>query len=304
MRKNVFITGGSGLLAINWALTIRDRFSVTLGLYDRDVSLSNIKTQYLNLDSVNDISSYFDKNYPDIVIHTAGLTNVEICEIKPELAQHVNVDLSSNIARVCSRLGIQMVHISTDHLFDGSNPLLNETIATSPNNVYGLTKATAEIRVLEENSEALVIRTNFYGWGPSYRHSFSDTIIESLRSGKKINLFKDVFYTPILAQTLANTVHELVNKKATGVYNVVGDERISKHEFGLKLANQYKLDSKLINSAYLAEQKLLVKRPFDMSLSNKKVCDMLGRKLGSVDQHIKELIKLEQIGIAHEIQNI
>lgn len=304
MREKVFITGGSGLLAINWALAIRNRFTVSLGLYDRPISLAGIEAQYISLESVNDLSSFFKIIRPQVVIHTAGLTSIEACEAKPDLARQVNVELSANVAKVCYNDGLKLVHISTDHLFSGTASLLDETAQTSPINVYGRTKAEAELRVLEEYPEALVVRTNFYGWGPSYRQSFSDTIIEHLRSGNEVNLFKDVFYTPILAQTLANVVHELINNRARGIYNVVGDERISKYEFGLKIAKQFKLDTNLIKPISMTDKLNLVKRPLDMSLSNNKVSHFLGRKLGGIDEHVFELYKQEQLGVAHEIQKL
>ena len=66
-------------------------------------------------------------------------------------------------------------------------------------------------------------------------------VINHLRAGKKISLFKDIYYTPILVEPLVDTVHELVQRKASGIFNVVGDDRISKYDFGLKLAREFNL---------------------------------------------------------------
>ena len=79
------------------------------------------------------------------------------------------------------------------------------------------TKAESEITVLENHKEALIIRTNFYGWGLSYRKSFSDMIIGELRKGKRIKLFEDVFYTPILIDTLVKIVHSMINLREYGI---------------------------------------------------------------------------------------
>ena len=239
---------------------------------------------------------------PRIVIHTAGFTNVDKCEDEPSLAQHINVELAANVAQASAKLGLQLVHISTDHLFSGELPLADETKQVAPINVYGRTKAEAEFRVMEAHPQAIVMRTNFYGWGPTYRRSFSDVIIEALRSGKKLTLFKDVFYTPILIEIAARAVHDLINLKASGIFNVVGDERISKYEFGLKIAEKFNLDSGLITPGLLADQVALVKRPHDMSLSNHKTCNLLGRKLGEINDHIARLYQQECIGFAQEMQ--
>jgi len=304
MNPRILITGGSGLLALNWALTARDRYSVTLALHERDVALEGIQTRRVDLESVDRLVGEFEMLQPKIVIHTAGLTSVEKCEADPGLAQHINVDLALNVAEACAKLGLPLVHISTDHLFSGETSLVAETCPVAPINVYGRTKGEAETRVLEAHPQALVIRTNFYGWGTSYRHSFSDVVVEALRAGKELTLFQDVFYTPILVETAVLAVHDLIDLKASGIFNVVGDERISKYEFGLKLAQEFKLDASLIRHGYIADQVSLVQRPRDMSLSNQKTRKLLGKKLGGVDEHIARLHQQEQTGLVQELQKL
>jgi dTDP-4-dehydrorhamnose reductase len=237
-----------------------------------------------------------------VVVHAAGLTSIEECEAKPDLARHINVDLAGNVAKACAKLGLPLIHISTDHLFSRELPLLAETSPVTPVNVYGSTKAEAELQVLEAHHLALVLRTNFYGWGTSYRRSFSDVIIESLRSGKDLKLFTDVFYTPILVETVTRAAHDLIDTKATGIVNIVGDERISKYEFGIRIAEEFGLDAGLIKPGLLADQVALVQRPYDMSLSSQKVSKLLGRKLGGVSEHIARLHQQEQIGQAQELK--
>lgn len=304
MTANVFITGGSGLLALGWALAIRDHYSVTLGLHERDISLAGVQTRQIDLESVSHLARTFETVQPQMVIHTAGFTNVNECEAKPDVAQHINVKLAANVAQACAKLGLPLVHVSTDHLFSGETPLVDETHPVAPKNVYGRTKAEAELRVLEAHSQALVMRTNFYGWGTSYRRSFSDVIIESLRAGKKLTLFQDVFYTPILVETAAHAMHDLIGLKASGIFHVVSDERISKYEFGLRIAREFDLDANLIKPGLITDQVSLVQRPCDMSLSNQKTCKLLGRKLGGVSEHIARLHQQEQNGLAQEIQKL
>jgi dTDP-4-dehydrorhamnose reductase len=222
-------------------------------------------------------------------VHTAGLTSVEKCENNPELAHFINVELSIMIANATKALNIPMVHISTDHLFEGNNANLSELEPVNGINVYGKTKALAEKYVAEINPDSLIIRSNFYGWGTSYRKSFSDQIICSLRNSQELHLFDDVFYTPILVDNLIQAVHDLLDREAKGIYNVVSDDRISKYEFGILLAEEFKLDKSFIHRITLKSQFNLVMRPQDMSLSNLKVREFLGRNLGTVKQHIEQL---------------
>ena len=125
-RKRILITGGSGLLATNWALSMRDVSEITLGLHHRNTSIFGTHSKIVNLESVSELIQEFENLGCQIVINAAGLTNIEQCESNAALARHVNVNLASNVAQACSKLGIQLVHISTDHLFSGQEPLLTE----------------------------------------------------------------------------------------------------------------------------------------------------------------------------------
>lgn len=301
MQPKTLITGGSGLLALNWASALRSKCSITLGLHQQQVSLTGVSTTRLNLESMDELSRQFETIQPQVVVHAAGLTSVEKCESDPILARLLNVLLAVNLAKVCASFKVPFVHISTDHLYSGISGFSDESLPVSPVNVYGSTKAEAELRVQEENPDALIIRTNFYGWGTSYRYSFSDFIIHTLRSEKKLELFDDVFYTPILAESLAEATHDLISLKAKGVFNVVGEEGLSKFDFGLRLANKLRLNVDLIKAAKISSRPLLVKRPFDMSLSNKKATSFLGRSLGTVDEHLSKLLQQEECGIAMEL---
>ena len=303
MTAKVFITGGSGLLALNWALAIKDSHTVTLGLHNRIVSLAGVRTQKVELESVEHLVRTFDAAQISMVIHAAGFTSIEQCEAKPDQARHINVDLAANVAKASAKLGLPLIHISTDHLFCGEMPLLAETCPVTPVNLYGRTKAEAELQVLEAHPLALLIRTNFYGWGTSYRRSFSDMIIDSLRAGKDLSLFTDVSYTPILVETVARAAHDLIDTKATGIFNIVGDECTTKYEFGIRIAEEFGLDVGLIKPGLLADQDALVQRPFDMSLSNQKVSKLLGRKLGGLSEHLPRLHKQEQNGFVQEMRN-
>jgi len=291
MSKNpsIFLTGGSGLLAVNWFFTKRSEYNIYLGINKREINPSGANIVFADFSSEAGLLIQLQKIQPSLVIHTAGVTNVEKCENNPELAFNVNVGISSLVAKVAKKLDIPMVHISTDHLFGGSSSMLPEEEPIHAINVYGKTKALAEKAVLEINPSALIIRTNFYGWGTSYRRSFSDQIIQSLRNLQTISLFNDVNYTPILIEKLIHTVHDLLLKKATGIYNVVSDDRVSKYEFGVLIAEEFGFDKTLIQKCTLQSETNLVERPLDMSLSNSKVRELLGRNLGTVKQHLSRL---------------
>ena len=301
MKKKIFITGGSGLLAINWALAVRDKFDVILNMNNRDISLKGSVIKKINLNSINPIFNFLKSERPDYVLHTAGMTNVDDCEKNPNLAYETNVGLTENVARACKNLEIPLIHISTDHLFNGTSSLADEQKITSPLNVYGKTKAEAEEKVLSINPNSLIIRTNFYGWGTNYRISLSDYIFNALKQNQQIILFKDIFFTPILIEVLANMTMELSEKGAHGIFHITGDDRVSKYDFGVLLAREFGFNSTLISEGFVGEQKDLVSRPKDMSLSNSKISQFLGKKIGSLSAHLNLLHKQKNAGFAKEV---
>lgn len=304
LHRGILITGGTGLLGLNWAQAVKDRFRVTLGLHRRRSIPPGTNGVDLSLGDVGKLTAALETLKAELVVHAVGLTSVEACEADPQLARSVNVDMTAAIADACNRAGARLVHISTDHLFDGTRHLCSEEQLIKPLNVYARTKADAEKAALDGCPDALVVRTNFYGWGPSYRPSFSDWIISSLRSGTTVRLFDDVTITPILATELARSVHEIVEKGGTGVFNVTGDDAITKLDFGKSIAMAFDLDLGLIQSGKLADATGLVQRPFDMSLSNKKTCALLGRPLGGVNEHLRILKEQEHSVLTKELANL
>lgn len=302
--KKILITGGSGLLALNWAIENNGNYNFVLGLHNRKVAPFGIEIQYLDLVSENTLRKDINRICPDLIIHTVANTSVEYCESNPEIAKQVNTILAANVAQLSADLSIPLVHISTDHLFSGYIPFLNETSTVEPLNVYGKTKADAEKVVLELHKGALVIRTNFFGWGTSYRHSFSDVILSSLRKGQEIRLFDDVYYTPIFISSLIKAVHGLIDKQETGIFHVVGNERLSKHDFGCKIARQFSLPEDLIKRISVNDKPELVKRPLDMSLSNQKLEKVLNKRINDLETDISDLSDFEKNGLAAKLNSL
>jgi dTDP-4-dehydrorhamnose reductase len=233
---------------------------------------------------------------PDLVVHTAGLTNVDECERQPETADRLNVGASEEIAAAATRVGARLVHISSDHLFSGTRASRGEEEAPSPVNVYGRTKVAAEAAVLAVAPSALIIRTNFYGWGTPVRRSFSDWILDRLRAGTRLRMFTDAVFTPILVNHLSEALFDLLSRGATGVFNVAGRERVSKYEFGCRLAERFGYDRGHIEPASLHEFPFAARRPPDLSLDVAKVERLLGAPMPDVAQGLDRLAALEQEG--------
>lgn len=280
--KRLFLTGGSGLLALNWALLVHETWDVFLGIHNRIICPTFASTVRISQPNTRHLITILSEISPQLVVNAAAVTNVEYCELHPEIAFEINVLFAEQLACACNHLKIPLVHLSTDHLFDGSFPFATENSALNPLNVYAQTKAEAESRVLSNCSRALIIRTNFYGWGTSYRYSMTDNIIQVLQNANVYTAFDDVYFTPILISHLVSVIHALVNLGAQGIFHVVGDQRLSKYDFCLILAKIFGFRSSLLLPISIDDMPALVQRPKDMSLSNLKATQLLDRGFGSV----------------------
>jgi perosamine synthetase len=271
MKKKVLITGGSGLLGINIAVLMRDNWDIHLLYRSRIVVMDKISVSCVDLTDFDELITHVENTKPDIIIHAAGLTNVEKCEDRYFDAYESNVVASRNVAKICKVLRIKLVHISTDHFSDSNIQKSDESQISIPVNNYAKTKLDAEYEIIKYSSDPLIVRTNFYGWGHKFRTSFSDFIITSLRKKENITLFEDVFYSPIYVGELIRSIDELIETEQSGIFNIVGNERISKFEFGCQVAKVFDLDQSLISPGSIADHEGLSPRPLDMSMSNDKL---------------------------------
>jgi len=289
MLKRVFITGASGLLGLNLALQKWQDYKYFLLENDRKINLPLTQNIQMDLSDCSAIEAGLKLFKPEIVIHSAGMTNVDGCEADPSRARFINGLLAGNVAKVSHELGIKFVHISTDHLFDGSKSFVSENTSPNPVNAYGFSKALGEELVVKNNSNSIVVRCNFFGWGPSYKLSFSDFIINKLTSNESIKLVGDVYYTPASTVSLIEVIKKLVAQDVEGVFNAVGRQRISKYEFGLKLARIFSLPTDLIEKIELNSLGVKAERPRDMSLSDNKIRRVIGHDLGTVEKNIYQI---------------
>lgn len=224
---------------------------------------------------------------PTVVVNAAAIASHEACESNPGFADQINARAPGILAAAAATSGAQFVQISTDAVFDGEEGGYSETDVPSPTSVYGATKFAGEERARHE-ADALIIRTNFFGWSPSGRRSILEFFVNELTAGRQVRGFTDFTTTSAYAQVLAATICDLVNSGATGTFHVTSPDALTKYEFGVAVAHEFGLDSGLISPA---TADIHPPRNGDISLDVTKVQTLLGRPLP---------IQAEGIRRAHE----
>jgi len=165
----------------------------------------------------------------DVVVHCAAYTNVDGATEDPEAARRGNVLATRNVAGICRDLGAQLIHISTDYVFDGTSdrPCVEST-PPSPINVYGETKLAAEHEAAEVRRH-LIVRTQWL-FGPG-RRNFIEAILGAARAGKSLKVVQNEYGHPTYTPDLALGIWRLIETSADGIVHLTNSGVCSRLEF-------------------------------------------------------------------------
>ena len=204
---------------------------------------------------------------PEVIIHSAALTDVDRCERERELAYKMNVEGTRALALAAEKAGSFLVYISTDYVFDGMRGMYREDDRTNPVSCYGYSKLLGE-----QLCHGCIARTCvIYGSRPaSGKVNFALWLLNSLKAGEEVRVVTDQFITPTLNTNLARMLLETADRRFCGVYNLAGATRISRYDYSLELAREFDLDASLIVPSGMADLKWVAKRPIDSSLDTSK----------------------------------
>lgn len=270
----IFITGGSGLLGSKIAeMAVAEGAQVVSGYaHNRPECGEGVLFDLLHPVG---ISNLVNEMRPDVIVHSAALTDVDRCEREKELAYKMNVEGTRVLAEAAENASSFLVYISTDYVFDGLRGMYREDETTNPVNYYGYSKLQGE-----QFCRGCIARTCvIYGSRPaSGKVNFALWLINSLRSGKEVHVVTDQFITPTLNTNLARMVLEAANRRLRGVFHLAGATRISRYDYAMELARVFDLDSSLIVPSRMADLKWDAKRPIDSSLDTSKATQMLAER--------------------------
>jgi dTDP-4-dehydrorhamnose reductase len=251
--KRVLVTGSNGLLGQKITQQILRRPEVELIATNRGENKYPIKKGYvyetmdlLDKDRVATVLNYYK---PDVVIHTAAITNVDTCHTNRQGCWETNVDATANLVSVCEQMGVHFIYVSTDFVFDGLNGPYKEDDAASPVSYYGESKLAAENLTQQMRGSWTIIRTILV-YGILNDMSRSNIVLwakGALEAGKLINVVNDQWRMPTLAEDLAEACLLAVKYEAKGIFHVSGKDMMTVSELVRKVARFWKLDESLIN---------------------------------------------------------
>jgi dTDP-4-dehydrorhamnose reductase len=232
--------------------------------------------------SADEIEDLLEAGSYDLVINAIAMASHERCETEPAQALLINATLPGRWAAACARTGMKFVHISSDAVFDGeSTTPYQEAGSPNPTGVYGTSKLAGEEAVSQAYPDALILRTNFYGWSRSGNTGILDFFVNAFSQGAAITGFSDYRVSSIYMGDLVDAMVGAVSRDASGVFHAVASDASSKYDFGLAVAAEFGLEPSLMSAGTLADATALAARGRNLALSTAKIEGVLGRPMPS-----------------------
>jgi len=287
IKKRLLIIGSNGKLGSALARHYsRNSDYEILCSGNEELSLvENVDYIAADITKRNSVKNIFHKFFPDYVINAAGFTNVDACESNKELSWNVNVKGTESIAMSSWAIDSHLVYISSDYVFDGKEGPYTEEDIPHPISYYGRTKLAAENAVRTSGTKYTIIRTNvLYGSNENSHPDFASWVINSLKQGKEIRIVTDQYNNPAFVDDLVDGINKTLERGAQGIYNLAGEEVISRYEFTLRLARYFCLDESLIKPIATVDLKQPAPRPLRSGLVITKASADIGYKPCSLEK--------------------
>lgn len=257
---------------------------------DRCISYRLLSRQDCDISDAGSVESAIELYKPWALINAAGFVRVDDAEKEPDSCIRDNTRGPQNLALACNRYGIQLVNFSSDLVFDGKKPTAYvESDIPNPLNVYGQSKAQAEILIREAHASSLIIRTSAF-FGPWDEYNFVHYVRKSLSGYETVTLAKDLYVSPTYVPHLVNAALDILIDRESGIWHLANKGSLSWAEFAFLVADKFDLDKSLIHPVNAAEINYPAKRPFHSVLESER-----GQLLPSFDLAMEEFMQLQKL---------
>ena len=262
----ILVTGANGMLAKE----VKEKFAEGNEIIATDVAELDITNEKAVMD-------YVMKTKPEYIINCAAYTAVDKAEENYELADKINGDGPTNLAKAAKSAGAKLVHISTDYVFggdlDGSKDYIEDD-PKAPVTVYGKTKLHGEEGIEANMDEYYIFRTAWlYGVGGN---NFVKTMTKLGSTRDEINVVSDQHGSPTYAKDLTEIIYQAIDKKIPyGVYNATNEGYTTWYDFTKEILAEQGISCKVnpvTTEEYIEMMKVTqAKRPYNSQMSKEKL---------------------------------
>jgi len=219
----LFLTGASGILGTDIAAEFKKNNWEVLGFNSKEIDITNFE----------DVRSKVGSFKPDVIIHSAAMTNVDLCEDDKKAAFLANVIGSHNLSLAANANNCKIVYISSCGVYgNGKKTPHSETDRTEPINYHHYTKLLGEERIKEHNSNFVIIRPGWlFGGSVNHRKNFVEARRKEAANNPILKSAADKFGSPTYTLDVAKQILAILNADLFGTFNVVNDVAASRFDY-------------------------------------------------------------------------
>lgn len=288
--NRILITGSNGLLGqkITEIFSRSKKYGILNTSVEEKSFLSNIDTfhyRQLDITKRSSVMKLIDDFLPEVIINTAAVTNVDLCETERALAWRINVTGVENLTYAAKMVGAKIIHFSTDYVFDGKNGPYDETDRPNPLSYYGRTKLASENLLYTSGLAYTIVRTMvLYGVANQVKNNFALWLVDNLGESKQVRVVDDQICNPTFVDDLAYAVLKIVESNRNGLYHIAGNDLVSRYDFAVQLAKKFNFDKKLIVPIKTSILKQPAPRPMKSGFIILKAETELSIKMSDIEQ--------------------
>jgi len=219
----ILVSGSGGQLGLELAALLPWRGQEVVALSKEELDVADFGAVMLAL----------EKHSPDVVVNAAAYTNVDGCETETDLAYTINALGPRNLAQLCEERSCDLLHVSTNYVFDGESERPYEPFDTpNPISAYGRTKLAGEEYVRQLTNSWYVVRSaGVYGRG----HNFVRTMLRLGMEREVLKIKDDEYISPTYAVDLAEGIAEVIEAGRYGLYHLTNAGSCSWYEFAKEI---------------------------------------------------------------------
>lgn len=230
---------------------------------------------------------------PDVLVHTAAISDIDYCEAHQEFAEQINVGVTKLLVSLCNETKCRLIYFSSDSVFDGTMGGYTEADPPEPVNFYAKTKVRSENAIRQMSGKWVVVRPSLIMGFPVREagNSFLWRMVDTLRRGEEVAFPRSEVRSPIDVITLSQAILELANHSYGGVLHLSGNDTLSRFDMAKRVAERLGYPDRLIVDKKPSIGTGRAPRPPDVSLCNTLAKRILKTPMLELDEGIDLILK-------------
>ncbi|MCD7924570.1 MAG: dTDP-4-dehydrorhamnose reductase [Bacteroides sp.] len=279
--KNILITGANGQLGNEMRV---------LSAENKEYNYFFTDVAELDICDEQAVMSFVKDHHIHVIVNCAAYTAVDKAEDNLDLCTKLNSDAVGYLAKAAEANEAELIQVSTDYVFDGTNYLpYKETDATCPNSVYGMTKLKGEANAMQHCKKAMIIRTAwFYS---TFGNNFVKTMIRLGKEREALGVVFDQIGTPTYARDLARAIFAAINKGVVpGIYHFSNEGVCSWYDFTKSIHRIAGITACKVSPLHTDEYPAKAPRPNYSVLDKTKIKNTYGIEIPHWEESLKACI--------------